>query len=192
MTPMTPSDRPPLVVVSAGESATSKTLALATTALTVGGGGRLIELRELPAEALLGRSRHPAVDEAVAAGSGADVLVLATPIYRATYSGSLKAFLDLFAMESLAHTAVVMMASAASPAHFLALDTGGRAVVASLGGWTVPTVVYATPADFTEREPSDVLVETTRTALDQAWSMAATRDRLDQASARARISRPGS
>jgi FMN reductase len=177
---MTPSDRPPLVVVSAGESATSKTLALATTALTVGGGGggRLIELRKLPADALLGRSRHPDVDEAVAAGSGAAVLVLATPIYRATYSGSLKAFLDLFAMGSLARTAVVLMASAGSPAHFLALDTGGRAVVASLGGWTVPTVVYATPADFTEREPSDVLVEASRTALDQAWSMAAARPQL--------------
>jgi FMN reductase len=169
---MTPSDRPPLVVVSAGESATSKTLALATTALTVGGGGRLIELRELPADALLGRSRHPAVDEAVAAGSGAAVLVLATPIYRATYSGSLKAFLDLFAMESLAQTAVVLMASAGTPAHFLALDTGGRAVVASLGGWTVP-------ADFTEREPSEVLVEATRKALDQAWSTAGARPRLE-------------
>ncbi len=178
MASMTPSDRPPLVVVSAGESATSKTLALATTALTVGGGGRLIELRQLPADALLGRSRHPDVDEAVAAGSGAAVLVLATPIYRATYSGSLKAFLDLFAMESLARTAVVLMASAGSPAHFLALDTGGRAVVASLGGWTVPTVVYATPADFTEREPSDVLVEASRAALDQAWSMAAARPPL--------------
>jgi FMN reductase len=174
---MPPSDRPPLVVVSAGESSTSKTLALATTALRVGGGGRLIELRELPADALLGRSRDPAVDEAVAAGSAAAVLVLATPIYRATYSGSLKAFLDLFAMESLTHTAVVLMASAGSPAHFLALDTGGRAVIASLGGWTVPTVVYATPADFTDREPSDGLVEASRAALDQAWSMATARPR---------------
>src|SRR5665213_4372502 len=47
-------------------------------------------------------------------------------------------------------------------------DTGGRAVVASLRGWTILTVVYATGADFTDGRPSAVVLETLQTALDEA------------------------
>jgi len=157
-----------LVAVSSGDSPTSKTRALAEAALEVGGGGRLIDLIDLPADALLGRRQDDAVDDAVAAASSASVLVLATPVYRATFSGALKAFLDRFATDALARTAVVLAATAGGPTHYLALDTGGRAVVASLGGWTVPTVVYATSADFHEGRPSEPVVDNLRAALAQA------------------------
>jgi FMN reductase len=161
-----------LVAVSSGDSPTSKTRALAVAALDLGGGGLLVDLIDLPADGLLGRHPHPEVDGAVAAASAADVLVLATPVYRATYSGSLKAFLDRFPTDALRTTAVVLCATAGTPAHFLALDTGGRALVASLGGWTVPTVVYATGQDFTEGVPGATVLETLRTALGEARVLA--------------------
>lgn len=157
-----------LVAVTSGDSATSKTRALAASALEIGGGGRLIDLLDLPADALLGRRQDDAIDDAVAAASSAAVLVLATPIYRATFNGALKAFLDRFGTDALAHTAVVLAATAGGPTHYLSLDTGGRAVVASLGGWTVPTVVYATSADFVDGRPGDALTGTLRAALAQA------------------------
>ena len=160
------------MAVSAGDSPTSKTRALASAALELGEGGRLIDLLDLPADALLGRGHHPAVDEAVATAGAADVLVLSTPVYRATYSGALKAFLDRFPADGLAGTAVVLAATAGSPAHYLALDTGGRAVVASLGGWTVPAIVYATGADFTDGVPNPSLLDVLGGALGQARSMA--------------------
>ena len=160
-----------LVAVSSWDSATSKTRALAVAALEVGGGGRLIDLIDLPADALLGRRQDDAVDDAVAVAASASVLVLATPIYRATFNGSLKAFLDRFEANALARTAVVLAATAGGPAHFLSLDTGGRSVVASLGGWTVPTVVYATSADFTDGQPSSAAVDALRTALAQARAL---------------------
>ncbi len=161
-----------LVAVSSGDSATSKTRAVAEAALEIGGGGRLIDLVELPADALLGRSQSDAVDDAVAAASTASVLILASPIYRATYNGTIKAFLDRFGPDALGRTAVVWVGTAAAPGHFLALDTGGRAVVASLKGWTVPTVVYATGADFTDGRPSAAILEVLRTALDEAEILA--------------------
>jgi FMN reductase len=157
-----------LVAVSSGDSATSKTRALTVAALEVGGGGLLIDLIDLPADALLGRRQDDAVDEAVAAASSASVLVLATPIYRATFNGSLKAFLDRFGAEALAGTAVVLAATAGGPSHYLSLDTGGRSVVASLGGWTVPTVVYATSADFHDGRPSESIIDSLQTALAEA------------------------
>jgi FMN reductase len=165
-----------LVVVSSGDSATSKTRALANAAVELGGGGQLVDLVELPADALLGRVQDQAVDDAVAAASSAGVLVLATPVYRATYNGALKAFLDRFPPDALARTAVVLVATAASPAHFLALDTSGRAVVASLSGWTVPTVVYATGADFTADGPGPSVLENLSVALGQARSLATALD----------------
>ncbi len=158
----------PLVAVSAGDSPTSKTRALAASALEIEGGGHLVDLSHLPADALLGRHSHRTIEEAVALSTNAGVLVLATPVYRATYSGVLKAFLDRFPTDALGRTAVVLCATAASPLHFLALDTGGRALVASLGGWTVPTVVYATGADFVDAAPVPALREVMRSALGQA------------------------
>ena len=162
-----------MVAVSSGDSPTSKTRALATAALELAGGGLLIDLIDLPADALLGRRRDPEVDDAVAAASSTSVLVLATPIYRATYNGTIKAFLDRFGPDALGRTAVVWLATAAAPGHFLALDTGGRSVVASLHGWTVPTVVYATSADFTEGRPSVSVLDTLRVALDEARALSA-------------------
>jgi FMN reductase len=155
-----------LVVVHAGESASSRTRALA--AFELGGGGELVELSELSADGLLGRASDPQVEAAVTAASQASILVLASPIYRATVSGALKAFLDRFPTGAFAGTAVVLAATAAAPEHYLSLDTGGRALVASLDGWTVPTVVYATPVDIVEgkvgAETHDRLVR----ALDEA------------------------
>jgi FMN reductase len=162
----------PLVVVSSGDSPTSKTRALAEAALAIGGGGHLIDLVDLPADALLGRRHDQSVDDAVAAAAGAATLVLATPVYRATYNGAMKAFLDRFPTDALAGTVVVLAATAASPAHFLALDTGGRAVVASLGGWTAPTVVYATGADFVDGRPDPALLQLMGVALDEARAVA--------------------
>ena len=160
------------MAVSSGDSAASKTRALATAALEAGGGGRLIDLIELSAEGLLGRRPDAGVDDAVAAASAAPVLILATPIYRATYNGTMKAFLDRFSPDALSRTAVVWLGTAAAPGHFLALDTGGRAVVASLKGWTVPTVVYATGADFTDGRPSGAVLDVLQTAIDEARSLA--------------------
>jgi FMN reductase len=137
-----------LVAVHAGDSTASRTRQLASAALEAAGGGLLIELAHLPADALLGRTRTGDVDQAVRAAADAEVLLLATPVYRATYSGVMKAFLDRFPQAALEGTAVVLAATAAVPDHFLSLDTAGRALVASLEGWTVPTVVYAVPSDF--------------------------------------------
>ena len=152
-----------VVAVSAGDSPTSKTRALAAAA-----GGRLIDLLDLPADGLLGRAPSPDVDEAVAAAAAASTLVVATPVYRATYTGTLKAFFDRFPTDALRGTAVVLCATAGSRDHFLSLDTGGRALVASLGGWTVPTVVYAVSADFVDGEPGPELRALLQRALDEA------------------------
>lgn len=159
------------VGVSAGEGTASKTRALVETVVREHGGA-LIDLSTLPADGLLGRRDDDDVSAAVNQACSAHVLVVGTPVYRATYSGALKAFFDRFPPRALSRTAVVLVATAAVREHFLALDTGSRALIASLEGWTVPTVVYATADDFADGAPADHVLDALRTAVEYAERLA--------------------
>lgn len=140
----------PALALNGSPHPSSRTHALAAAAVEVAGGGRVVDLAALDAEGLLGRRAGTKVDQLVVEVQTAPLLVLATPIYRATYTGVLKLVFDLLPMEALAGTAVVLAGTGAAAQHHLALDTGLRALVASVGGWSAPTVAYGTPADFDE------------------------------------------
>ena len=166
------SARATVVAINGSPSSTSSTSALARAALDVADGGVLVNVGDLDADALLLRGEHESVRDALALIAGATTLVLATPVYRATFSGLLKLVLDQLPPDALRGVAVVLAATAGSDLHFLSLDTGCRAVVASLGGWTVPTVVYATPAAFVDKVPTEATRATLRRALDEAARLA--------------------
>jgi FMN reductase len=97
-----------------------------------------------PAEvdlAVLGpRVLDPADDEAAAAVAqvlAADVLVVASPTYKATYSGLLKAFLDRLGTGSLAGKRAVPVLLGGAPNHQLAVDVHFTPLLLELGA-TVP------------------------------------------------------
>lgn len=160
-----------LIAINASPSDTSKTHAVAAAAVTLVGDddGSVLDIGSLDADALLLRGDHPSVAEAIRAIDEADVLVLVTPIYRATYSGLLKVLLDQLPTAALSGKACVLAATAGGPLHFLSLDTGMRALVASLAGWSMPTVVYVTGADFDEdNRPGPTVLEPLGRALEEA------------------------
>lgn len=157
-----------LLVLNASHGSTGSTRALADLAVEVFGEGRVVDLATLDPAALIGVGKDDAVRALLTDIAGAEILLLATPVYRATYSGIAKVVFDQLPQDALRGTIVVLAATAASTQHYLALDTGGRALVASLGGWTVPTVVYASKTDFTDGVPSDSV----RSALAQAFTEA--------------------
>ena len=84
-----------LVALDASAFPVSGTGHLAARAAGAVSGGTVLALHQLDAEALLGRRRHPSVTDAIALVGRAEAVVLATPLYRGTYSGSAKAFFDL-------------------------------------------------------------------------------------------------
>lgn len=103
-----------------------------------------IVLRELPAAALLHADwADPAIAEAVALVEAADAVVVASPVYKAAYSGLLKTFLDLLPQYALRGKDVLPIVTGGSPAHVLAVDYALRPVLASMGpahigpGWFV-------------------------------------------------------
>jgi FMN reductase len=158
-----------LLAINASHSTTSSTHHLAALAVDVAGGGRVVDLAALDPAALLGLGRHDDVDELLAAIPTASTLVLVTPIYRATYSGLLKVVFDQLPQAALAGVPCVLAATAASPAHFLAIDTGFRSLIASLDGWSVPTTVYVTPAELdADKHPSEPVRDRMERALGEA------------------------
>ena len=66
----------------------------------------------------------------------ADLVVVACPTYKATYTGLLKLFLDRFSTDGLRGVAVPLMLGA-GPAHALAPELTLRPVLTEIGG-TVP------------------------------------------------------
>ncbi|CAL9675116.1 FMN reductase (NADPH) [Streptomyces sp. enrichment culture] len=93
-----------------------------------------LDVRTIPAEALLGADfRHPAMVEATELFARADGVVVGTPVYKASYSGVLKALLDLLPQYALAGKTVLPLATGGSVAHVLAIDYALRPVLNSMG-----------------------------------------------------------
>jgi FMN reductase len=104
-----------------------------------------LQVRQLPAEALLRADRDdPLLREALARVADADALVVGTPVYKASFSGVLKAFLDLLPQDGLAGKLVLPVATGGSQSHMLALDYALRPVLASLGPRHILPSIYAT------------------------------------------------
>ncbi len=111
-----------------------------------------LALRELPPAALLhAQFQDAAIVAATQAVREARVLFVATPIYKAAYSGLLKSFLDLLPPDALRGKTVVPLATGGSAGHLLALDYALKPVLGALGARDIRDAIYATdtqlPAD---------------------------------------------
>lgn len=116
----------------------------------------VIDLAEL-APHLLAYPTPDVVKEAKATAVGADVLVVASPTYKGTYTGLLKVFLDNIGGGELAGTVGIPLLVMGSPAHSLAVETHLRPLLVELGA-QVPTPGLALiEADLPD--PSAVLAD---------------------------------
>jgi FMN reductase len=129
-----------------------------------------LQIRDLSPQALiLADFGHRSISQAIGRVAAADVLVVATPVYKAAYSGVLKVFLDLLSQDALAGKTVLPLATGGSPHHMLALDYALRPVLQSLGAKHILPGIYATDAQVTvNAEGAYVINEEIGARLDQA------------------------
>jgi FMN reductase len=93
-----------------------------------------INVRDLPAEELLhARAGSPALQRAVGLIERARGVVISTPVYKASYTGVLKSFLDLLPQFGLGGKVVLPLVTGGTLAHVLAIDYALRPVLSSLG-----------------------------------------------------------
>jgi FMN reductase len=132
----------------------------------------VVDLNELPADALLGRRAAPELERALAAVGEADIVVASTPVYRATYTGLLKVFFDLFAQRALVGKVGLAIATGGAPGHQLVLDHGLRPLFASVGAVVAPTGIYAVDAEFDAGVPRAAVLERIERAVTESVLLA--------------------
>lgn len=107
-------------------------------------------IRDLSPQALLlADFNHPSVVAATRQVESAQAIVVATPVYKAAYSGVLKVLLDLLPQTALKGKTVLPLATGGSPNHMLALDYALRPVLQSLAARQILPGIYATDAQVT-------------------------------------------
>lgn len=152
-----------ILVLAGSPSANSRTAALAEHLAQRLRGHRhrvrTVRVRDLPADALLAANAHePRIAEVVDAIADADGLVVASPVYKAAYSGVLKTLLDLLPQFALAEKVVLPVVTGGSPAHVLALDYALRPVLSSLGAHHIVPGWFVLDRHIDATEVGDVLL----------------------------------
>lgn len=149
---------PRIVGVSGSPTSPSRTTALVdhvarVLADTVGGevevialGPLLGELGEHPYRDGLGVNARAALDTVEAA----DILIVGSPAYRATFTGLFKLFFDHVAQYALVDTPVVLTATGGSERHALLVEHQMRPLFGFFQALTLPLGIYASEADFTD------------------------------------------
>jgi FMN reductase len=147
--------------------------------------GQPAQVFELAAEApfvfsALNRDQlHGRAAALITAVEQADLLVVGTPVYRASYTGALKHVFDLVHHTHFAGKPVAVCATGGTPLHGLMLEHEMRPLFGFLNALTLPTTVYALETDFTDYRISNAktLARIARVAAEAAdqLSLRATR-----------------
>ncbi|MWV44519.1 NADPH-dependent FMN reductase [Paenibacillus sp. HJL G12] len=104
----------------------------------------LISAADLPAEDLLRADfNSTAIRKALASVEQADAVIIASPVFKASYSGALKTILDLVPQKGFQGKVVLPLFIGGTIAHLLAVDYALKPVVAALGGTNILGGVFA-------------------------------------------------
>lgn len=80
--------------------------------------------------------------------TGADALIVATPVFQGSYAGLFKMFFDTLDMHALDGTPVTMVATAGTARHSMVLDYAVRPLLTFLHADVLPTGVFAATGEF--------------------------------------------
>jgi len=127
-----------VLAISGSPSSSSKTVLLADAALqclqSIGIETDHLNVRDLDPTALFtGDVSHPSLRVFLDKVENANGIIIATPIYKASFSGLLKAALDVLPQFALAGKVILPLGVGGSLAHVLALDYSLRPVIQSMG-----------------------------------------------------------
>jgi NAD(P)H-dependent FMN reductase len=85
----------------------------------------------------------------------ADMCLISTPVFRASYTGALKNLLDHVPVEGLQGKACGLIGMGATDHHYLSIDTQLRPVLAWFGAHVVPGMVYLQSRHFQDGQLAD-------------------------------------
>ncbi|MGG6311613.1 NADPH-dependent FMN reductase [Paenibacillus macerans] len=112
-----------------------------------------LNVGELPPEDLIHtKFESEAIVKANALVAGADAVIVASPVYQASYTGVLKTFLDLVPQKGLAGKVVLPLFIGGSLAHLLSIDYALKPVLSVLGARYILGGVYTVDSQVARTE----------------------------------------
>ncbi|WLS77569.1 NADPH-dependent FMN reductase [Erwinia pyri] len=109
----------------------------------------------------------------------ADGLIVATPVYKASFSGALKTLLDLLPERALEHKVVLPLATGGTVAHMLAVDYALKPVLNALKAQEVLHGVFADDTQIAHYDRTPELSPLLKDRIDESvetfWSALARR-----------------
>jgi FMN reductase len=129
---------------------------------------RLIEVATLGphfAGALRREDLDPEVEDALHAIETADLLIVASPVYRASFTGLFKHLFDFVGQYALVGTPVLLAATGGGERHALILEHQLRPLFGFFQALTLPVGVYASDSDF---EAYELTSDGVKGRIDQA------------------------
>ncbi|MEN5073371.1 NAD(P)H-dependent oxidoreductase [Isoptericola cucumis] len=126
--------------------AVARRLAARAGVTGIAGAPRTLDLADLAPRLLVADA--PDVDEALQVLASSRFAVVATPVYKASYTGLLKAFLDRYGPRGLEGVRAVPLVVSASPEHSRAGDDHLRPLLVELGAQVPPTSLALLESDL--------------------------------------------
>ncbi len=110
---------------------------------------KTINVVSLPAEDLVhSRFGSPAITEANRMVEEAAAVIIASPVYKASYTGVLKSYIDLLPQKGLEGKLIAPLFIGGTLAHLLSIDYSLKPVLASMGAKHYVSSVYATDSQI--------------------------------------------
>ncbi|WP_437609012.1 NADPH-dependent FMN reductase [Erwinia sp. V71] len=121
-----------------------------------------------PEDLLYARFDSPALQALKQDLENADGVIVATPVYKASFSGALKTLLDLLPERALEHKVVLPLATGGTVAHMLAVDYALKPVLNALKAQEILHGVFADDSQISHYDRQPEVNQTLAARLDEA------------------------
>lgn len=121
-----------------------------------------------PDDLIYARFDSPALKTFIAQLADAEGLIIATPVYKASFAGALKTLLDLLPERALEKKVVLPLATGGSMAHLLAVDYALKPVLSALKAQEILHGVYADDSQIVDYQHKPVFSAHLQHRLDDA------------------------
>lgn len=120
----------------------------------------VIQVHQLPSDALIGADfSNEDIVKAIGIVNDSDGVIVLTPVYKASFSGILKTFLDLLPQKALQGKPVLPLVLGGTYGHLLVIEYALKPIIHQLGATVVHSGVYVVDQQVTKQDSDRYLLD---------------------------------
>lgn len=139
----------------------------------------VIHVHQLPAVDLITANyASEAIAKEIVKVGEADIVFFLTPIFKGSFTGILKTFIDLLPQKGLENKLVVPVAIGGSIAHLLALEYSLKPVLSILGATQIASPIYIVDSQVSRTETGFELEAEAIQRIEKVWEAVAPKEKV--------------